>query len=100
MRTVDAHPGTEVTVRTVIHHRCPFVDELDIGEVELAWVTDGKTFELHALRDWLYSGFRERRISHEDLTREIDRLLDATDGVTGTRVRTFWSTAGMNVEVG
>lgn len=78
-------------------HRCPFVDEVDEGQVTISWWVDGLTLELHSLREWL-GGFADEVVSHEELT---DRIRDQVErlGLAGVAVTTRWSTAGGSVEV-
>lgn len=81
----------KVTVTGVVRHLCPYVDEVDHGEVELTFhVADGDGPELHSLAHRLRD-YEDERISHEAFTRT---LLDVTDA---ERVVTRWTTAGLAV---
>lgn len=80
----------QVVARGPVAHRCPIVDETDIGTVELAW--SGEAPELHGVARFLES-FHDRRITHEALTQEI------ADAYPDASVTTWWSTAGLDVEV-
>lgn len=79
-------------MRTVVTaplvHRCPFVDELDVGTVTIEF--SGSAPELHDLAQFLAS-FAGLEISHEDLT---ERIADRTHGTVTTRFRT----AGLDIE--
>jgi NADPH-dependent 7-cyano-7-deazaguanine reductase QueF len=89
MRNIPSNARVLVRVTAPVSKRCPFVDEIDVGTVTLTWSTDGKTAELHALREWLDT-FKDRAISHEDFTREVaDRL--------NGQAESTWMTAGMEV---
>lgn len=88
---------TTVTVRSELHHSCPFVDEGDVGEVEITWTARTSTIELHSLSAYLVQ-FAHVAVSHEALTARIQADLLAA-GVEVQRVRTFWRTAGMAVTV-
>lgn len=73
--------------------RCPFIDEVDVGRVEVEWSTNGHTFELHALAHWL-GRFAGLRLSHEDVTEGIrGALVAAGGGILDVRVVTRWRTA-------
>lgn len=93
-------PHNRAAVRMVIssplRHQCPFVDEVDQGAIALTWTTDGGTIELHSLRKYL-DGFRDRRISHEELTGLIRGEVRGLDGIKDITVETTWNTAGMGV---
>lgn len=88
--------ATRVRVRAPLHHICPFVAEEDDGEIELSWLVNGHTVELHSLREWL-ADMSEEVISHEEITTKIRTRLMAS--LRGVEVRTFWRTADMTVEV-
>jgi hypothetical protein len=70
-----------------IVHRCPYVDEVDEGYVELTF--NGPAPELHALAKMLTF---DESITHEDLTQKLATELGAV-------VVTWWTTAGLTVEV-
>lgn len=99
MNTVTMVP-TESMVRLhasgPLQHLCPFVQEIDRGLVTIGWDTDGWTIELHSLAAYLES-FREREISHEDLTEELRAELSGRHGITNVTVETEWNTAGLGV---
>jgi len=77
-------------------HRCPYRDEVDEGVIELSWRTNGRTLELHALRDWL-GGFAEAAVTHESLTDTIRFVLGQQPGIGLLDVSTRWNTAGMEI---
>lgn len=77
-----------VTITGVISHLCPYKDELDIGRIRLVLT---EPTELAALAEYLRS-FTDQTITHEVMTQEIAKR-------TNARVSTFWTTAGLDVEV-
>lgn len=85
-----------VSITGPLVHRCPYVSEVDNGTVDITWLTDSQTLELHSLRAWLDT-FSTREISHEDITEEIRSTLFARPGITNVRVTTRWYTAGFDV---
>lgn len=89
----------DVTMKAsgALRHMCPFVKEVDNGTITITWGTRGATLELHALRRYLDT-FRDREISHEDLTDLIRTDLAGLSGLTNVRVETTWDTAGMEVK--
>lgn len=93
---VPSTPGVRVTVTAPIRHLCPFKDEIDDGELTLAWRTDHSTVELHSLRLFL-GAFADARISHEEVVSEIWGAMNRVDGIRGVSVSTSWRTAGMEV---
>lgn len=95
-RTVPVETRVRVSTTAQLQHMCPFVHEVDNGSVTVHWDTDGWTFELHSLRDYLNS-FTDREVSHEDLTAEIRAELGAHHGINNVTVETKWRTAGMEV---
>jgi NADPH-dependent 7-cyano-7-deazaguanine reductase QueF len=94
--TVPTEATVTLTAKATIQHLCPFVQEVDNGNIAITWETDGWTFELHSLRAWLNS-FTGREISHEDLTEEVRAELSGHHGIKGVTVTTTWRTAGMGV---
>jgi NADPH-dependent 7-cyano-7-deazaguanine reductase QueF len=85
-----------LATKASIQHLCPFVHEVDNGNITVTWDTDGWTFELHSLRAYLRS-FTDREISHEDLTEEVRAELSSHHGISAVTVTTEWRTAGMEV---
>jgi NADPH-dependent 7-cyano-7-deazaguanine reductase QueF len=94
--TVPVEASVRLTTTAPIQHMCPFVHEVDNGNVTIAWDADGWTFELHALRAYLGT-FSEREISHEELTQELQHELAGHHGINNVTVETSWRTAGMEV---
>lgn len=94
----DGELDATCTAAGDIRHRCPYVDELDVGTVVVEWSAGGATLELHALREWL-DGFAEQTVSHEELTRTIYGALCELDRIFVHHVTTRWTTAGMLVEI-
>ncbi len=93
---VPTDAAVTLTANAAIQHLCPFVQEVDSGDITVTWDTDGWTFELHSLRAYLKS-FTHREISHEDLTEEVRAELSSHHGVKSVTVTTTWRTAGMGV---
>lgn len=96
--TVPCASQVTASYTAPLTHRCPFRDEIDEGAVTVTWTTTGSTLELHALAAWL-DGFKDDRVSHEDLTDAIGDHLDALPGITGVEVVTEWATAGARVVI-
>jgi NADPH-dependent 7-cyano-7-deazaguanine reductase QueF len=96
-RTVPVETKVRVSTTAPLQHLCPFVHEVDNGNVTILWDTDGWTFELHSLRDYLNT-FSKREISHEDLTAELRAELQNHHGINNVTVETTWRTAGMEVQ--
>jgi len=86
-----------MTVTAEVQHLCPFVEEVDNGTITVMWRTNGATFELHSLREYL-DGFKDSEISHEMLTDRIRHDLSAMQGVKIVAVESTWDTAGMEVQ--
>lgn len=97
-QTVDCDNDVTVTVGGVLRHACPFVDEQDIGTITVVWATGGKTFELHAFRQYLDT-FNNSRVSHESITDRIQHDLSVVPGLILVSVTTTWNTAGFQVLV-
>ena len=95
-RTVPSVLGIHASAQGVLTHRCPFVDETDVGYVEISWRTGWHTLELHSLAEYLTS-YAERRISHEEATQEIHYDLQTLPGIDAVSVTTTWTTGGMEV---
>jgi len=95
-RTVPVETKVRVSATAPLQHMCPFVQEVDNGTVTILWDTDGWTFELHSLRDYLNT-HKDREISHEDLTAELRAELASHHGINNVTVETKWRTAGMEV---
>jgi NADPH-dependent 7-cyano-7-deazaguanine reductase QueF len=98
LRLVPDTSGALVTVTGQLVHECPHVCEVDAGTVEIVWRCGESTIELHSLAGYLAS-WQGQQISHEEITAQIGRDLDALDGVDVERVRTRWRTAGFAVTV-
>jgi NADPH-dependent 7-cyano-7-deazaguanine reductase QueF len=98
LRLVPDTSGALVTVTGQLVHECPHVPEVDAGTVEVVWRCADMTVELHALAAYLAS-WQGQSISHEEITAQIARDLDALDGIEVERVRTRWTTAGFAVVV-
>ncbi|WP_433635563.1 hypothetical protein [Nocardia sp. CA-120079] len=80
---VPAPAGVYAYAEAPIQHRCPFIDESDDGTVWLAWESSTDyTLELQSLAAYL-EGFRDMKISHEELTHRIYHDL----GVKGVTTR-------------
>lgn len=94
--TVPVESTTRMTVTSPIQHLCPFVTEVDNGNVTVSWDANGWTFELHKLRAY-FDTFHDREISHEELTAEVQAELSGHHGIGNVTVSSAWSTAGMAV---
>lgn len=94
--TVGAPHRVVMRVTAPLIHLCPYRDEVDEGTVSITWETEGRTFELHSLREWLVQ-FKNQKVSHEELTKHIKDELDFCHGLTVVSVATHWGTAGMDV---
>ncbi len=95
-KLVPTDANVTLGAKATIQHLCPFVQEVDNGNIAVTWDTDGWTFELHSLRAYLKS-FTNREISHEDLTEEVRAELSSHHGVKSVTVTTTWRTAGMEI---
>lgn len=87
-----------VTVTGALMHRCPHVDEDDVGTVTIGWTCAGQTIEMHALADYLRD-FADERISSEALTEAIRADLSGLYGIADVTVATRWDTAGLEFTV-
>jgi NADPH-dependent 7-cyano-7-deazaguanine reductase QueF len=96
--TVPCPAAVRVTVTMSARHLCPFKPEVDRGEMEISWRTDGNTIELHALAALLASQ-AQWVISHEEFTAWLTGELSALDGLTVETVTSRWVTAGGQVSV-
>ena len=94
--TVQCQSDVTMSTTAPVEHLCPFVDEVDYGTVTIVWFANGSTFELHALRTYL-DGFKDSRLSHEELTDRVRHDLSVLPGVELIRVESTWETAGMEV---
>lgn len=94
--TVPVEANVRLAATATIQHMCPFVQEVDNGNVTIAWDADGWTLELHALRAYLNT-FQDREISHEELTDEIRAEVASHHGINNVAVESSWRTAGMEV---
>jgi len=99
VQPVPTSADVRMAVTAEVQHLCPFVDEVDNGTVTVTWRTNGATFELHSLREYL-SGFKDSEIAHEMLTDRIRHDLSVTQGVHLLSVESTWDTAGMEVRCG
>jgi len=97
-RTVSSGADVTVSVSSPLKHRCPFVDEVDDGSVDISWRCVGQTLELHSLAEWLRQ-WEASELSHEATTNSIKHALSAFGGIKDVTVTTRWATAGMSVTV-
>ena len=97
VQPVPMTANVKMSVAAEVRHLCPFVNEADNGTVTVTWRTNGATFELHSLREYL-NGFKDSEISHEMLTDRIRHDLSVTQGVEVVAVESTWDTAGMEVQ--
>lgn len=97
--TVPCDNDVTVTVAGPLIHMCPFVNEIDHGNITITWKPSGRTFELHSLRAYLNS-WADSQVSHEAITDRVLHDLTATSGVTAVTVEShWWMTAGFAVQV-
>lgn len=95
---VPVSADVRVTVTGELTHLCPFKDEVDFGRITVSWTCAGATLELHTLRSQL-DRWADTVVSHEELTRTIERELSQVPGITEVAVSTQWDTAGFQVGV-
>lgn len=95
--TVEDSSDVTMSIRGRLEHRCPHREERDEGHIEIVWRIEGRTFELHALRDYL-DAFASCRLSHEEITDSIRNNLSAIPEISLISVQTYWHTAGMEVQ--
>jgi NADPH-dependent 7-cyano-7-deazaguanine reductase QueF len=103
---VSADPGllnlvhdsseAKVTVKSVLIHRCPHVEEVDVGTVAISWRCTDVTLELHSLAAYLAT-WESQKISSEEITMQIRNDLEQLDGLDDVDVSTTWQTAGFSV---
>lgn len=67
-------PGLRVVIEANVRARCPFTGAPDHYDVEIEYVSTGKCVEAHSLAEWL-DGFKEARVSQEELTKAITEKL-------------------------
>jgi NADPH-dependent 7-cyano-7-deazaguanine reductase QueF len=96
MNLVPCPELLSVTVEATVTKRCPFKDETDAGTVTVVWNSEGKTLELHSLREYL-DGFGDVALSHEEFTDAVGAHLSSLIG--DVQVWSEWETAGMKVRV-
>jgi hypothetical protein len=84
-----------VTVERRLVHRCPYVEEIDVGRVRASWQGDG--VELYALAEF-FDSLAKVKETHEVVTDVIVGYL-AQHGGAHVEVVTQWLTAGMRIEV-
>ena len=84
-----------VSAERPVTHRCPFVDERDLGTVYASW--EGDAVEFHAFAAHLDT-YAERAITHETMTTMVAQWL-TENGAKDVDVVTSWRTAGLDVEV-
>lgn len=97
MKNVASAKRIKVAAKGSITHRCPHVNEVDHGWIEITWSTDdGQTIELHSLREYLDT-FADQAISHEELVNEVH--VWTSQHVPDVEVRAGFITAGLEVAV-
>lgn len=94
--TVEDSSDVTVSVKADLQHLCPHVEEIDFGTVTITWRVNGQTYEMHSLAEYL-RGFKDSRLSHEQITDCIRHDLSTVDGIELVSVETTWDTAGMEV---
>ncbi len=98
LRIVPDDTQSRVTVTGPLVHRCPHVEEVDAGTVEVSWRCADATIELHSLAAYLAS-WEGQRVSHEELTAQIAADLEQLDGIEDVSVVSRWRTAGLAVTI-
>lgn len=89
-----------VTATGPLRHMCPFIAEIDEGQVTITWWCAGATFEIHSLAEYL-AGWKDAEISHEQVVDRIYHDLATTSPlVVDVTVAARFVTAGLSVEVG
>lgn len=86
----------KVTLIAQLRHLCPFIDEVDDGEIQVTYEQEptGPLLELHDLRA-IFDTYEDTKISHEELTAEVAfRLVGRAETVT-----TRWRTADIDVQI-
>lgn len=96
--TVSTMADVTMSITAPLSHRCPFVDEVDVGTAEVSWRCNGQTLELHALRTWL-DQWAPCDVSHEEITDVLFNNLSSIPGIADVTIVTHWTTAGMSVTV-
>ena len=96
VRTMPESSAVTMTVAGSLVHMCPVVDEVDLGTVEIIWRTNGETYELHSLAEYL-RGWQDSRLSHEQITDRIRHDLSLAPQIELVSVETTWLTAGLEV---
>jgi len=94
--TVPCDGDVTMTATGDLTHLCPHVDEIDNGAIHIEWRVAGQTYELHSLAEYL-RGFKDSRISHEEITDRIRHDLSTVNGIELISVVTTWDTAGLEV---
>lgn len=88
----------EWEVTAPVTKRCPFVEEVDEGEVTIRW-RGYRGIELHSLAAYLAS-FADEPLSHEDFAAKVTAAVAAAVQREGNvDVTGRWTTAGMAVSV-
>ncbi|WP_182377864.1 hypothetical protein [Nocardioides sp. WS12] len=95
-QTIPIDADVRIAATGPLTHLCPVVDEVDEGRVTITWQCNGATLELHALAEYL-RGFKDARVSHEQITDRIGHDLSVVDGIELVSVESTWTTAGMEV---
>lgn len=68
-----------------VEPNCPIIDETDRYRVTVRWLTDGRTFEKHSLRDAI-TGYEGQELTHESLCADLAERCDC-DGIDLRNVR-------------
>ena len=98
LRLVDCPEPATVRAVGPVRHRCPYKDEVDRGTVTVTWTTNGCTYELHSLRDYLDT-YRESKLSHEAVAALILMDLSSPRTVRDVMVTVDFETAGFACRV-
>lgn len=99
MRTVTVPITVQsVTMEMPVEHLCPFVDEVDLGELTIWFEPLLKTVELHAASRWVRR-YQRITISHEDLVDEVLTWIVKTVKPAAAAVHGKFVTADIKIDV-
>lgn len=91
-----------IVLRGRVMKKCPFVDELDIGWVEVRYRAYSRLLEIHSFARYLRS-LAQHELSHEDLAalirEDVQASLRDEDGSYRVNVAVTFETSGITAEV-
>ncbi len=74
LKSFPCPKGIHVTLEAEVRARCPFTGAPDHYEVQIEFISGGSCIEAHSLEEFL-DGFRERKVSQEELTQIINEAV-------------------------